>query len=424
MTLTIRGLQFTAAILIMSTIWACFPAFLKRSEAPEQALQPVGFFFPTFADDLERQSLILAVERSLQYLETLPEDSVFDYGPDRFTKKEVQQSHTFFISLLKDYGDPKALDAAVRRHFRVYKAAGREGSRKVLFTGYFEPLYPASLKPDQTYSHPIYSRPDDLAQIDLGLFRPQLKGESIVARLDGQRVVPYYTRRQIDREGALAGRGLELAWLKDPLDTAFLQIQGSGRLQLPGGGTLAVGYAAANGHPYRAIGRYLIDHGYLSAEEMSMQRIRRCLTDRPELLPTVLDFNAAYVFFKHEPRGPLGSLGVTLVPGRSLAADHKLFPKGALAFITCRKPQVDSNAAGLKWKDFTRFMLIHDTGGAIKGAGRADIFWGTGPYAELAAGHLRHEGELYVLIKKKEGAGGERPPAPPSEIGGPISHRR
>jgi membrane-bound lytic murein transglycosylase A len=144
----------------------------------------------------------------------------------------------------------------------------------------------------------------------------------------------------------------------------------------------------------------MIEKGFIAREEMSMQGIRKYLTEHPEVLDEVLNSNPSYVFFRQVENGPLGSLGVLLTPGRSIALDSKIFPKGALGFISCQKPAVSNQGDIIGWTKFSRFVLNQDSGGAIKGAGRADIFWGSGPYAELTAGHLQHEGELYILIKK------------------------
>ena len=261
-------------------------------------------------------------------------------------------------------------------------------------------MYEGSLAPDETFRYPLYRPPDDLMRIDLSLFSEKFKGENIVARIEGKKILPYYSRYQIEAERVLEGKDLEIAWLKDPLDVAFLHIQGSGRLRLPGGRDLLVHYQASNGRPYRSIGRYMIEKGFLAREEMSMQAIRKYLTENPEVLDEVLNYNPSYVFFRQVGNGPLGSLGVLLTPGRSVALDSRIFPKGALGFISCQKPLVNDQGDIIGWTKFSRFVLNQDSGGAIKGAGRADIFWGSGPYAELAAGHLQHEGDLYILIKK------------------------
>lgn len=394
-----RCLMLTVALLACA-ICACRPTIEKKVEEPRPALELVESPMPLFADDLDRASLMQAVERTFGYLERLPDETPFDYGDRRFTAREVRESHALFLSFLREKTSPDDLAAAVKRHFLVLKANGKASTGKVLFTGYFEPLYPANTQPGSGFAHPIYRRPSDLLRIDLEAFHPKFKGQSIVARIEGKRVVPYYSRAEIESRDPLAGKGLEIAWLQDPVDVAFLQIQGSGRLRLPDGRELPVGYAEANGRPYRAIGGYMIEKGYLTREEMSMQRIRSYLREHPEKVREVLDANPSYVFFRPLPDGPYGNIGVHLTPGRSLAADAALFPKGALAFISCSKPKAGSETADLEWEPFSRFMVIQDTGGAIKGPGRADIFWGNGPYAELAAGHLRHQGELYVIIKK------------------------
>ncbi|MBW1916186.1 MAG: MltA domain-containing protein, partial [Deltaproteobacteria bacterium] len=242
--------------------------------------------------------------------------------------------------------------------------------------------------------------PDNLIQIDLSLFNKKFKGNTITARIDGNKVLPFYSRKQIEMEKRLDGRNLQIAWLKDPVDVAFLHIQGSGRISLPDGKMISVGYWASNGRPYKSIGRYLLDKEYMIKEEMSMQGIRKYLSAHPEIVDEVLNHNPSYVFFRVLENGPLGNIRVPLTAGRSVALDYKLFPKGALCFISSEKPVIDGKGEIKDWTKFSRFVMNQDTGGAIKGTGRADLFWGNDQYAELAAGHMQHEGQLYVLIKK------------------------
>jgi membrane-bound lytic murein transglycosylase A len=378
----------------------CCPVLKKEAQRPEEALRQVRFFFPEFRDDMDHDSLILAIRRNMEHLDRLGPETIFHYGPDGFTIQQVRESQEAFLDLLAKGLDPDHLSREIRKKFRVYRATGRVKNRKVLFTGYYEPIYEGSLAPDQVFKYPLYRSPDDLIRIDLSLFSEKFKGENIVARIQGKKVLPYYSRYQIEAEKALAGKGLEMAWLKDPLDVAFLHVQGSGRLSLPDGKELSVHYQASNGQPYRSIGRYMIERGFLTREEMSMQAIRKYLTGNPEVLDEVLNYNPSYVFFRQVENGPLGSLGVLLTPGRSIALDSRVFPKGALGFIVCQKPLVNDQGDIIGWNEFYRFVVNQDTGGGIKGAGRADIFWGSGPYAELTAGHLRHEGDLYILIKE------------------------
>jgi membrane-bound lytic murein transglycosylase A len=393
---------FLVAVVLLTvvSVFSCYPALKKEAEQPEEALRQVHLFFPKFSDDMDKDSLILAVKRSLEYLDRLGSDIVFHYGLHTFTCQQVRESQELFLNLLSKGLDVGQLSKEIRKKFRIYRATGRVGDKQVLFTGYYEPIYEGRLTPDETFRYPLYRPPDDLIKIDLSLFNEKFKGENIVARIEGKKVLPYYSRYQIEMAKVLKGKKLEIVWLKDPLDVAFLHIQGSGRLRLPGGKDLTVNYQVSNGQPYRSIGRYMIEKGFIVREEMSMQAIRRYLTENPEVLDEVLNYNPSYVFFRQVGNGPLGSLGVLLTPGRSIALDSKIFPKGALGFISCEKPLVNDQEEIVGWNSFSRFVLNQDAGAAIKGAGRADIFWGSGLYAELAAGHLKHKGDLYILIKK------------------------
>jgi len=399
----IRWVFFVALVLLGAVLFClgCRPALREEARAPDQALVPVRFFYPKFMDDMDLASLTRAVKRNLVYLNKLPPDHMFQYGSDQFSCRQVRESQEAFLELISEASDPKELSKRIKKEYRVYRAAGRTGNSQVLFTGYFEPLLEGSLTPDEWFKYPLYQKPDDLIRVDLSPFSEELRGKSIIARVEGKNVLPYFERAQIEDRKVLAGKDLEIAWLKDPVDVAFLQIQGSGRLQLKQGGSMGVGYAAKNGRPFRSIGRYLLDKGLLSREELSMQRIRRFLAEHPEMLDEVLNHNPSYVFFRVLGDGPVvGNISVPLTPGRSLALDYRLFPKGALAFIALEKPVINDTGEITGWKNFSRFVLNQDTGGAIRGAGRADLFWGSGPYAEVAAGHTKHDGDLYILIKK------------------------
>ncbi|UCF72357.1 MAG: MltA domain-containing protein [Deltaproteobacteria bacterium] len=391
-----------SALIIFLIIGGCYPLVKKEVKEPAEALKRVRYFWPKFYDDMDKDSLELAIERDLEYLNRLEDHRVFTYGPDKFTVEHIRDSLRTFSQIIKQNSDIKKFNRELRKKFFLYKAAGWRGDKKALFTGYFEPIINGNLEPDSIHLYPIYKRPDDLLRIDLGLFRPKFHGEYITARVDGQRLIPYYTRRDIAEGKVLEGQGLEIAWLKDPLDIAILQIQGSGIIKLPSGDTIRVGYSASNGHPYKSIGRYMIDKGYITADDLSLQTIRSYLDDYPDIKEEILNYNPSYVFFRSLENGPFGNIGVPLTPGRSLALDDRLFPKGALVFICCQKPTIEKDGKIAEWTPFCRFLLNQDTGGAIKGAGRADIFWGSDPYAEVAAGHLKHEGELYFLVKKPD----------------------
>lgn len=219
----------------------------------------------------------------------------------------------------------------------------------------------------------------------------------------GKRLAPCLSRYEIDGLGCLTGKGYEIAWVKDPAELFFLHIQGSGLLRLEDGRLLHLNYAASNGRPYRSIGRILIDSGKISKEELSMQRLRGYLEEHPEEREALFYQNESYVFFRFGKDGPLGSLEVPLTSGRSIATDSSLFPKGALAFIVSRKPILDAAGKLVGWQPFSRFVLNQDTGSAIRGPRRVDLYFGSGYEAGLAAGAMKTSGSLYFLIKKKAG---------------------
>jgi membrane-bound lytic murein transglycosylase A len=383
---------------------ACHPAIKKEKRPDEASLQPVSNFYPEFRDDMDWESLIEAVKKNQVYLRKLNPETIFHYGEHTVTCREVRESQQEFLRLIRQKPTPGQLQKAILDNFILYRATDHQGNNTVLFTGYFEPLYDASRVPDETFKYPIYRKPRDLITADLSLFEPSLKSQKITGRVQYHRFVPYYSRKEIDA-GALSGRGLELAWLKSPVDVAFLHIQGSGRLRLINGKQLSVGYSTSNGHPYQSIGRVMLDRGLLTREEMSMQAIRKYLEQHPDESREILQSNPSYIFFRKLTNGPVGNIGVPLTPGRSIALDSKRFPKGALGFISCVKPTLNTAGEITDWKQFSRFVVNQDTGSAIKGSGRADIFWGSGAYAETAAGHLKHEGELYILIKKPPSKG-------------------
>jgi len=397
-----RVFKYLSLFMVFLLICGCYPLVKKEIKAPGDALQRQRYFWPEFQDDMDVESLSLAIERSLEYLNRLNQGTLFTYGPDAYPVEHIRHSLEAFSQIIEKGYDVKRFNKELQRRFLLYRAAGSRGNRKVLFTGYFEPLLEGSLRPDSVFRYPIHKKPEDLLKINLGLFRPEWNGRRIMGRIDGETVIPYHTRKDIAEGRILEGQNLEIAWLKDPLDSAILQIQGSGRIELPTGDSIRVGYSAANGHPYRSIGRYLIDEGYIKAENLSLQTIRSFFNARPEIKNKVLNHNPSYVFFRVLDTGPLGNINVALTPGRSLATDSRLFPKGGLTFIRCQMPVAGEDGTIIRWIPFSRFLLNQDTGGAIKGAGRADIFWGSGEYAELAAGHLKHEGEVYFLVLKPE----------------------
>jgi membrane-bound lytic murein transglycosylase A len=260
-----------------------------------------------------------------------------------------------------------------------------------LITGYYEPVLQGSRQRVAPYLHPLYATPDDLLSIDLGSLYPELRNLRLRGRVEGRRVVPYAARNEIER-GTKALAGKELLWVDDAVEAFFLQIQGSGRIRLPDGSTTRVGYADQNGHPYRPIGRWLVEQGELARDQVSMQSIKQWASANPARLQELLSQNPSYVFFRELPdsnAGPIGAQGVALTAERSLAIDPRTTPLGTPVFLATTRPD--------NGQPLNRLMMAQDTGGAIRGAVRADLFWGSGPQAGELAGRMRQQGRLWLL---------------------------
>ena len=293
-------------------------------------------------------------------------------------------------------GDHAAARAFFERHFTPVAVSGG-GRRGGLFTGYYEPLLNGSLDAHPDYPVPLYRRPPELVTVDLGRFRDDLAGRRIAGSVSDGRLRPFASRRQIDA-GALDRRGLELVWVDDPVAAFFLHIQGSGRVRLADGTLLRVGYDGPNGHPYTAIGRVLIARGALEAEDVSLQTIRAWLQANPDAAAEVMAANASYVFFRQlDGDGPVGAQGVALTPGRSLAVDRTVWPLGAPVWLDSAHPHADEPQTMVPLR---RLMVAQDTGGAIRGAVRGDVFWGPGADAEIIAGHMKSPGRYVMLLPR------------------------
>jgi peptidoglycan lytic transglycosylase A len=339
---------------------------------------------PAFTDDLDRESLHQALQRSLEYARRLPPDQTLPCGERQISGTTLVQTLETFQQVVATASTPAALQHAIRERFHVLQSPGRDERGEVLFTGYYEIELEGSLVPSARFPYPLYKRPPDLIDMEAN---------------QGQ-TGSYYTRREIDGEGKLRGRGLELFWLRNPVDGFFLHVQGSGQIRLPDGQVQRVHYAASNGHPYYSIGRILLDEGRLPRDAMSLQGLRRYFRDHPEETTRVLYRNPRYVFFRPVAQGPQGNLGLILVPGRSIAADQHLFPPGGLAFVQIQQPVLNAQGEIITWRPAARFVFNHDTGSAITGPGRIDLFWGSGAQAEMAAGHMQHTGKLFFLLKR------------------------
>lgn len=347
-------------------------------------------------DDGVPGALEKAVRQSVRYYARLPANTPLRYGALVYTPAEMIRSMELFLTLWRDSSDKGRFDRAIRQKFHLFESTARRGPN--LFTGYFEPVIPASYQPEGGLDTPLYAKPPNLVEIDLGLFGKSFPPKILVGRIEGGRVVPFYSREEIQQADALRGVATPLAYVNE-VDLFFLQIQGSGVLQMDDGRELQVGYDARNGHPYRSIGALLIRTEKMLREEVSMQSIRRYLEQNPAAARAVLFSNPSYTFFRLLEEGPLGNINVPLTPGRSLALDHRLFAKGGLAYLEGDFPLFGDPG---QTRPFRRFMLVQDTGGAIRGHGRGDIFFGRGVVARWSAGHLKHPGRLFLLVAKKE----------------------
>jgi membrane-bound lytic murein transglycosylase A len=278
---------------------------------------------------------------------------------------------------------------------RVLRVTGRQREKTGLVTGYYEPLIHGSRERSGQFATPLYRRPDDLLVVDLASLYPELKGKRVRGRVEGNKVVPYYSRAATREAPGLAGH--EIVWIDNALDAFMLEIQGSGRVQLTTGETIRLQYEDQNGHPYRSIGKYLADQGVMTIDQVNMPAIRAWLASNPQRLHEVLDSNPSVVFFREAPLddasvGPKGALAVPLTAGRSIAVDPRFLKLGAPMFLATTAP---GTALPLQ-----RLVVAQDTGGAIRGPVRADLFFGFGAEAGAQAGMMKNDGEMWLLWPK------------------------
>ena len=362
---------------------------------------------PGLEDHHDPQSLIKALDLSLLYLAKLDPARQIRLGPDIYSLEHLRLTLTDFKKHLIEKGLGPDLFQYLKENYLFYKTQIPE----VLVTGYYEAQLRGSLTQSDHYRYPLYRKPDDLIRVNLSKFHFFSKYKGLPSVIKGrmtedQTVLPYFSREEIDSLNVMSRKNLEILWVDDIIELFFLHIQGSGIVTLESGESIRINYAESNGHPYRAIGKLLIDRGLLTYEDMSMQSIRDYLETHPQEVKTIFNYNPSYVFFRRVESGPLGSIGVPLTPFRSIALDHRLFPGGALGFIETEIPAPETEArlrpgkGVTNWKTFRTFVLNQDSGGAIKGPGRIDLFTGYGKRSEWIAGHMKQPGTFYFLIKK------------------------
>jgi len=393
-----RRALLAAALAALAPLAACryaapppVPEAAKTAEGALEELAPDAF--PAFADDLDYAGLDEAIGRSATWLARLAAADpgrTFAFGRERVPIQKVQATLARFREVALARPSPEALAAALRREFRVFRSVG-DGRGTVLFTGYYLPELKGSPARQGPYQVPLHRAPDDLVVVRAKDF-PALP-DDLVGRVEGGRLVPYPTRAEI-AGGALERKNAELCFVDSAVDAFFVEIQGSGVVRFEDGTSRVVTFAGKNGHRYGAVGAELVRRGAIAKDEVSMQSIKAWLAANPAEAPAVLATNPSYVFFRWAD-APTGSLGVPVTPDRTVAADARVFPKGALAFVETERP-VD--AAGPAMRPFSRFVLDQDAGGAIRTSARIDLYLGSGAYAENAAGRMRQPGRLYYLL--------------------------
>ena len=290
--------------------------------------------------------------------------------------------------------DPVALRVWFEAQFRPWALTQPDGSRNGLITGYYEPILNGSRVRSNKFAHPVFGAPDDLITVELSELYPELKHLRLRGRLDGKKLVPYFSRTEWSSQETLRAQEA-LIWIDDPIDVFFMQIQGSGQVRLPDGSRIRLNYADQNGHPYRSIGKWLIDRGELKPEQASMQGIKHWAKGNPKRMAEMLNANPSVVFFRElavEGSGPQGALGIALTPERSIAIDPRHITLGAPVWLASTRPNSDA--------PLNRLMIAQDTGGAIRGVVRADFYWGSGADAGNSAGKMRQQGRMWVLMPR------------------------
>lgn len=399
-TLTWRCLLLLAVNALFVTACARVP-LTGHSDSMRLAAAPA--VVSTLADDLPMVTLATALDEQVRFLEGKANVTEFDLGDTRYSKQEYLAGLKRAADLARQAQNPNDFFAAISREFDFYEVYGKDGWGDVFLTSYFEPVIPGSMQKSARFSQPLYARPADIVQIRLKEFAATATDHrTLQGRIENGRVVPYYTRREIDSEGRLSGKGLELCWV-DPVDAFFLQVQGSGTVVLENGVKLRVNYAEKNGHPYRPVGAVLKDQ--IPSGRLNLHTIEQKLRSlSPQAMQIAMNSNPSYVFFRLHDQSAITYMGLSATDGRTVATDQRYFQKGLLGFLMFEKP-VFSSPESIQPERFeaaSRFVLDQDIGGAITGGGRVDLFWGRGPEAKQSAGVIKDKARMYYLAPKKK----------------------
>jgi len=357
-----------------------------------------------WADDKHFSNLNNAIKQSIRYYKRLSKSYRFTYSDFSYSPQEMIDSMNFFSQLIEDT-EPENLANKISKQFHVFES--KNDQEQAFFTAYYEPILMGSAYRTKDCPVPLYEMPPDLKRIHVGDFNEKYKNVWITGRVKGSSFVPYESRDKIVYEKVLESRAEVVAFVKNHVELFFLQIQGSGKVCFENDtNCIRVNYSGQNGHPYRAVGRLLKNK--IPKEEMSLQSIKAYLYDHPDDIRRILKYNPSYTFFRIVSEGPLGNIEVPLTAWRSIAMDHKRIPKGGLAFYQTTVPEYVGEQID-NWKPVQCFALVQDTGGAIRGHGRADIFLGDGKDAEKLAGPMKQTGRIFLLVAKKSTLSSRKP---------------
>ncbi len=385
---------------IFSLLVFCLLLFSGPALSCENALSPLEKGeLPLLPDDMELKNLEEAVSRSIASFRSIDDDRQYDLCGSTYSAKRLRLSLEAFRDGIDEYHNAAEFQRFIFDTFTVCRAAGGDGDGSMLVTAYYEPVFSGSLEKKAPYLHPLYQLPDNLVVIG------DNNGGKRVGRMENDVFLPYWTRGEIEDGNLLSGK--ELVYLADPIEAFLIHVQGSARVKIDDGSFLKIQYAGNNGHAYRSIGKVLVERHIMSLEEVTMPAITNYLHEHPEKIREILQQNDRFIFFNGaESRsdgpddGPVGSLGQFLTAGRSLALDRSCFPAPMIGFMLTDRPEFDDEGGLAGWKSLHRFVVNQDSGAAIKGAGRVDLFLGRDEYASRAAGLMKQPGELYFLLLK------------------------
>ncbi|MCG3137908.1 MAG: hypothetical protein HJJLKODD_01763 [Phycisphaerae bacterium] len=348
--------------------------------------------YPDFGRGYYNQARLRdAIRNSLNYMSKPSSQRYFPYGP--ISHEQAVASLQRFLEVLDQARSPEQLNEIIVSEYDVYQSVGCDDCGTVLFTGYYTPIFDGRQQPDSQYRYPLYALPPDLVKDE--------DGNILGRRTTEGRTVPYYTRQEIESSTGLFS-GLEIAWLKDPFETYVITVQGSAKLRLADGSLYELGYAANNGHEYQSVRELMIQDGLLEPTEASLQTMLAYFQSHPDKIQHYTWQNPRYVFFREAPGGPFGSINEPVLPQRTIATDKSIYPRACLAYLMTTLPQ--SYQGEYRQLPFASFTLDQDTGGAIRAAGRTDIYMGVGPEAEVVSGRTYAEGQLYYIFLKNYAA--------------------